>query len=416
MSTLQLYVLQAFNFLIPLLTLMYLLRVLGPQNYGRIAFAQALISYAVVLTDYSFQLTAARDISIARDKPGVIAKLFSTTLLAKTMLGICCGVVLGLVVVSTPELRRDWSLFAACSLVVVGNVFFPVWYLQGIEKLPLAALIQVISRCAVAAGVWAFVHSPLDALIAALLISSPLILSGISLSVLRRDLLPTRFHRPGFSDLKDAFVGGWYVFVGLAAATLYLQTNAFVLGILSDKRQVAYFSVGYSVVLAVQGLSVPATQSLYPRLSLLFAENPAQAWSLVRKLASVLLPAMAIASLFMAIFAKPLSTLMAGASYSDSVPTIRIMAALPFMITMAAILGPAVMVNLNLSRQLMWIYVGIGLLNILILPYLVQRFAAQGAAMALVIAETAGPIAMFGVLVARRQQLSAHADRRRRTS
>jgi Na+-driven multidrug efflux pump len=82
------------------------------------------------------------------------------------------------------------------------------------------------------------------------------------------------------------------------------------------------------------------------------------------------------------------------------------MAALPFMITMAAILGPAVMVNLNLSRQLMWIYVSIGALNILLLPYFVYKFAAVGAALALVIAETAGPIAMFGVLWARRERLS----------
>jgi PST family polysaccharide transporter len=405
-TALQLYALQALNFLVPLLTLTYLLRVLGPQPYGRIAFAQALISYAVVVTDYSFPLTAARDISISRDNPEMVAEIFWTTLLAKTILFLVCAVVLSLVIAVIPECRNDWHVFAACSMLVVGNVFFPVWYLQGIEKLPQAALIQLISRCFVATGIFVFIRSPADVLLAALLLSGPLVLSGFTALAFRRHLFPVRFRKPKIADLRITLAGGWYVFVGLAAATLYLQTNAFVLGILSDKRSVAYFSVGYSVVLAVQGLSVPATQSVYPRLSLLFAKNPAQAWGLVKNLALMLLPLMAIASLSMAVFARPLVALMAGASYADCVPIIRVMAALPFMITMAAILGPAVMVNLNLSRQLMWIYVSIGALNILLLPYFVYKFAAVGAALALVIAETAGPIAMFGVLWARRERLS----------
>ena len=41
----------------------YLLRVLGPEKFGAIAFAQTIITYGNLLVDYGFNLTAPRDIA-----------------------------------------------------------------------------------------------------------------------------------------------------------------------------------------------------------------------------------------------------------------------------------------------------------------------------------------------------------------
>ena len=64
-NILSLFVLQGANYILPLVTIPYLVRVLGPANFGRIAFAQAFIQYFVMLTDYGFNLSATRDIARA---------------------------------------------------------------------------------------------------------------------------------------------------------------------------------------------------------------------------------------------------------------------------------------------------------------------------------------------------------------
>ncbi len=144
---------------------------------------------------------------------------------------------------------------------------------------------------------------------------------------------------------------------------------------------------------------------------MLFAENPRKAWHFDRQNIVGAASGHRIRFLLMAVFAPQIVMLFGGAGYAAAVPVMRIMAAVPLLLTIAGILAQIVMVNIGLTKQLVRIFLAVGVFNLLILPGLIFLYAANGAAISLTIAETLGPALMIYVLWKRGALAGAWRDR-----
>ena len=74
-NILALSLIQATNFILPLLTVPYIIITVGWLNFGAITFAQSFFSYLLYLTEYGFNITATREISINKDNPNLISNI-----------------------------------------------------------------------------------------------------------------------------------------------------------------------------------------------------------------------------------------------------------------------------------------------------------------------------------------------------
>ena len=102
----SLSVLQGANYILPLITLPYLVRVLGIDNFGILAMATAVIMYLGILVDYGFNTTGTRAISINRNDIKKVEEIYNTIMFIKVFLLLVAFLVLSFVLYVFDSLRK----------------------------------------------------------------------------------------------------------------------------------------------------------------------------------------------------------------------------------------------------------------------------------------------------------------------
>lgn len=66
-NALSLLTVQIAKYILPLVSIPYLARILGPQEWGLVIFAQVSAQWFEMILDYGFNLSATREIARNRD-------------------------------------------------------------------------------------------------------------------------------------------------------------------------------------------------------------------------------------------------------------------------------------------------------------------------------------------------------------
>lgn len=405
-----LYVAQGLNYLVPLLVLPYLLRILEPVEFGAIVFAQSLINYLRIVTNYGFNFSATREVALARERPQELRKIFWTTMAAKMCLLAGSLVIVVPLVFVVPFLRARWPVIGICGLALGGSILLPQWYFQGMNRIRELAIIQASSNVIMLLSTFVFVRSRGDELQAAGVLALPLVLSGIASLVFLKIVEPVRWYRPTLDGVREAIKSGWNLFVSGAATSLYVNSNVFFIGLLCGNYQVALYSLANRIALAATGVLSPIVQASFPRASVLFGMSVQRGLVFARKLSRYFLVISIVLSCILMFFARSIVIILGGIRYADAVPVVRVLALLPIAIGGAMILSQIVMINLGLSRRMSHIYIMAGLVSVALIIPLAAAYGAVGGAVALLIVEVTGPLLML--LSIRKWLRSTVSDRR----
>jgi PST family polysaccharide transporter len=347
-NTFSLSGLQVANTLLPLITIPYVVRVIGPANYGSVAFAQAFVTYFVLLVNYGFDLSASREIARIRDDPDKLSEVFWSVLWTKVGLFLATAIVFGALVCTVPQLRSQWQLMIASYLIVIGYVAFPAWFFQGVEKLGLTAIFNFAIKLLFTAGIFLLLRRREQFVLVPLLGSVAQVVAGILALLFVKRKLIRWFELPRLRDMLDQLKKGWAVFISTVFINFYTASNTVILGFFAARSNVGYFAAGSKIVLVGQAfLLYPLVQASYPHISKLMAEQREKGIAYLKKMSLVMAAITLPASIGLFALAPLVVRIFLGREFLPSIAVLRIMSPFPLLVGLSNVLGIQGLLNLD---------------------------------------------------------------------
>ncbi|MDX5627795.1 MULTISPECIES: flippase [unclassified Brenneria] len=389
---------QGANFIIPLITLPYLVRVLEPVGYGNLSFSLALIQYFCILVDYGFNLSATQKIAINKGDNDCISEVFWTTIACKFLLCICGFLFLCSVIFVYDKASQIKLILFSAYITVLGNVIFPTWLFQGKEKMGWSAISNIVARLLSIPFIFLFITTQHDAWLAALINGISALGAGfVSLVIVYKEKWIKR-KSIDFNKIKNEFIEGWHVFLSTAAISLYTTSTTVILGLISGPIAVGYYVSADKLRLAAQGLISPISQAFYPRINTLMRRDRDQAFCMIRRLLLILCCITFFVSLTLFLFADFLIKLAYGSAYSESVSVLRWLAWLPFIIGFNNVFGVQTLLVLGKKKVFSKILILSGIFNVFALLLLAYPFEQKGAAVSVFFTELLVTLLMYLVI------------------
>jgi len=260
-----LVVLQGLNYLLPLLIIPFLEHQLGLQKFGLVMFAQSLMVFFVLITDFGFNITATREIAILKTEGKDFSEVYFRVFWARLALVFLCFLLLVTLVFSFDKFRIHWELYLLSYGVVIGQAIFPVWFFQGIEKMRLITVVNVVAKVIFTVLLFFFINSPDDYIQVPLFNSIGFIIAGILSLIL--SLKYVTWQKPDFYEGLSFYKESSHMFVSNLAASLYTSLNTFLLGIFGGDAMVGIYAAFEKLILASKNMFIPIYQSVYPYMS-----------------------------------------------------------------------------------------------------------------------------------------------------
>ncbi|MGK0307948.1 MAG: O-antigen/teichoic acid export membrane protein [Urechidicola sp.] len=309
----NLSIVEFINIAVPFIILPYLLRVIGKEYYGLVIFAQAVISYFLILQNFGINTYAVKEVSLIKNNKRKLNSLVSNVFVFKITLFFFSFLLLFLLVSVFPYFNEIKLLLFLTMWICFFDVIFPKWYFQGLERMKYITYVFVVSKLGSLFLIIFFVKEPNDYILIPIIYGVSSIIAGLGSLVILFKIDRVNFLFPKISDLKTLMQRSNTFFISEAAVAVFANSNKVIIGSFLGMNELAYYDLADKIVSVFKHVPLNIVRnSIYPRVVITKNMNIVKNTTLIMGAYSI------IVIVFIMIFASSIVNIIGGIEMSNS--------------------------------------------------------------------------------------------------
>lgn len=345
-NTFYLYVLQFSIYFFAFITVPYQTRVLGPEVFGTLAFASAIMIYLQLLIDFGFMLYATGQVAKARDDSRQISKIFSAVTIIKLIMSGLALLLMTLAFRLFPKYFGDYWLFLIFTIGTVLGGLIPDYIYRGLEETKYVAIRTFLVKLFFTLLVFAFLKTHQDYLAVPILngLGNLLALAWAVHHLKRQFGVEFKLRLASKSFIYQTFIKSSKFFLSRIATTIYGASNTLVLrAIYGTSPIMGYFTSSDRLINTGKSALSPIADSVYPHMI------KHRDFKLIRRILVITTPVTLLIALVCFVFAEPICVILFGRDFAGAAAVLR--AFCPMIVTTLPmyLMGFPVLGSLGLS-------------------------------------------------------------------
>ncbi len=319
-NTVMLAILQLSTYVLALIVVPYQTRVLGPEVYGVLGVATAIMVYFQLVIDFGFMLSATEEVASHRDDQAYLRRVMTCVTISKLALAVVSGVVLLILCRLVGAWEGKSGLFMLFFLATACTSLMPDYMYRGLEKMTAITIRTVAIRTFFTVCIFVFLRGPEDLYIVPVL---NIIGNGVAMVLAYVDLarrFQIRFAKVGVGEILANLKRSSVFFLSRIATTAYTSLNTIILDLITASGgATGYYTAADKLITTGRNVLSPISDSLYPYMA------RHRDFRMVKKVLMVAMPPIILFCAACFIWAEPLCKLFLGPEFGPAGTVLRAM-------------------------------------------------------------------------------------------
>jgi PST family polysaccharide transporter len=259
-------VIELANYVLPFVTIPYIVHTVGVEKFGIITFAYAIMAYFQLLVMFGFRLTGTKYISLHRHDQEKISSFYWNVITIQLILFLI-SILLFLPLFLMDSIHNEWQVFILSFGLVIGSILFPIWFFQGMEDMKYVAILNVISKSIYSLSIFLLIKIQSDYIFIPVLNVFSVIFIGIMSNIVIKSKYNIKFIFPSFAKIELIVKDNWHIFLSTITTNLYTTTNTVLLGFLTNYSVVGIYSIASTIHNGIVKIIKIYTVTIYPHLA-----------------------------------------------------------------------------------------------------------------------------------------------------